>query len=141
MPTNPVVYLAVGGTSMASLRRLREAVLAGPLLRPDRWPWVPHVTLADQASPEQAEAALAALPHYRSEVSFDRVVVMEEHERRWAPLSDAFLGPPAVIGRGGLELEITAGRVVGPDVIEVMAGGGGPNSGGPNLGGPGSAGP
>jgi 2'-5' RNA ligase len=125
MPTNPVVYLTVSGPSMASLRRLREGILAGPLLRPDRWPWVPHVTLADQSSPEQAEAALVALRHYQSEATFDRVVIMEQRERRWEPLSDAELGPPAVVGRGGLELEITAGRVIGPDALGLVEAGSG----------------
>ena len=114
VPTNPVVYLAVGGAGMGSLRALREAVLAGPLLRPDRWPWVPHVTLADQAPYEQAEAALVALRHYESDVTLDRVVIMEERERRWHPLTDACFGPPAVVGRGGLELEITEGRLLAP---------------------------
>ena len=37
-------------------------------------------------------------------------------------MADACLGPPAVVGRGGLELEITEGRLLGPDVI-AMAGG------------------
>jgi 2'-5' RNA ligase len=120
VPTNPVVYLAVGGTSMASLRHLREAVLAGPLLRPDRWPWVPHVTLADQASPGQAEAALVALGHYQAEATLDRVVIMEERDRLWGPLCDTGLGPPAIVGRGGLDLEITAGRVIGPDVLGLL---------------------
>jgi 2'-5' RNA ligase/GNAT superfamily N-acetyltransferase len=126
MPTNPVLYLAVEGAGMASLRRLREAVVAGPLSRPDRWPWVPHVTVADQAPPEQTEAALVSLRHYRSDLPFDRVVVMEERDRQWRPLSDACLGPPVVVGRGGLELEITAGRIVGPDALEAIGGGGAP---------------
>jgi 2'-5' RNA ligase/GNAT superfamily N-acetyltransferase len=140
MPTNPVVYLSVGGTSLASLRRLREAMLAGPLLRPDRWPWAPHVTLADQASPGQAEAALVAVAHYWSEVPFDRVVIMEERHGQWLSLSDACLGPPVVMGRGGLELEITTGRIVGPDALGAMAGGDGPDLGRPSWAGPGTEG-
>ncbi len=129
VPTNPVVYLAVGGAGMGSLRALREAVLAGPLLRPDRWPWVPHVTLADQAPHEQAEAALVALRHYESEVTLDRVVIMEERERRWHPLTDACFGPPAVVGRGGLELEITEGRLLGPDALDIVMSAGGMSAG------------
>ena len=130
VPTNPVVYLAVGGAGMGSLRALREAVLAGPLLRPDRWPWVPHVTLADQAPHEQAEAALVALRHYESEVTLDRVVIMEERERRWHPLTDACFGPPAVVGRGGLELEITEGRLFRPDALDTVMSAGGISAGG-----------
>ncbi len=130
VPTNPVVYLAVGGAGMAPLRALREAVLAGPLLRPDRWPWVPHVTLADQAPHEQAEAALVALRHYESEVTLDRVVIMEERARCWHPLADACFGRPAVVGRGGLELEITEGRLLRPDALEIVMSADGMSTGG-----------
>ena len=49
MPASPVVYLAVGGPDLDRLARLRQAVVAGPMLRPDHWPWVPHVTLTDDA--------------------------------------------------------------------------------------------
>jgi 2'-5' RNA ligase len=120
VPATPVVYLAVGGPDLDRLARLRSAVVCGPFLRPDRWPWVPHVTIADQALAEDAGAALASLRHYRSHISFDRIVVLEERHHRWHPLADVALGPPAVGGRGGLELEITEGRMPGPDVM-VMA--------------------
>jgi 2'-5' RNA ligase/GNAT superfamily N-acetyltransferase len=117
VPASPVLYLAVGGTDLGPLERLRAGVLSGPLLRPGRWPWVPHVTLTDQASAEEAAAALTALRHYRSPARFDRVVLLEERGRRWHPLADSCFGPPAVVGRGGLELEITEGRMLGPDVL------------------------
>ncbi|MGH9106630.1 MAG: 2'-5' RNA ligase family protein, partial [Acidimicrobiales bacterium] len=41
-PVNPVLYLAVRGEgpgAMADLARLHQAALAGPLERPERWPW------------------------------------------------------------------------------------------------------
>ena len=117
IPASPVVYLAVGGTDLGPLERLRAGVLSGPLLRPGRWPWVPHVTLADQSSAEEAAAALTALGHYRSSARFDRVVLLEERGRQWHPLADSCFGPPAVVGRGGLELEISEGRMLGPDVL------------------------
>jgi 2'-5' RNA ligase len=117
VPVSPVLYLAVGGPDLERLGRLKAAVLSGPLLRSERWPWVPHVTLADEAPPEQAAAAVSALGHYRFGVSFDRVVLLEERARRWRPLADVCFGPPRVVGRGGLELEITEGRIAGPDVV------------------------
>lgn len=117
IPASPVVYLAVGGTNLDRLGRLRTAVVAGPLLRPGRWPWVPHVTVADQVSLEEAGAALTALGHYRARARFDRVVLLEERDHRWHPLADASFGRPAVVGRGGLELEISEGRLLGPDVL------------------------
>jgi 2'-5' RNA ligase len=122
MPASPVVYLAVGGPDLERLARLRQAVVAGPMLRPDHWPWVPHVTLSDDAPADRIEAALAALFSYSSETVFDRVVLLEEREHRWQPLADACLGRAAVVGRGGLELEIVEGRVLGPDVMAIAGG-------------------
>lgn len=119
LPDNPVLYLAVGG-DLDSLRRLTEALRRPPLDRPRPWPWVPHVTVADGVDERRAAAAVAALGSYRSPVDFDRVVLLEERRgtgsARWEALADAALGPAAVIGRGGLELTVTAGRVVGPDL-------------------------
>lgn len=121
-PASPVVYLATAGPDLDRLARLRSAVLAGPLLRPERWPWVPHVTLTDQAALEDAAAAVTALRHYRSRTSFDRVVLLEERDRHWDQLADVCLGPPLVVGRGGLALEITEGRLLGPDVLAMADG-------------------
>jgi len=122
MPASPVVYLAVGGPDLDRLARLRQAVVAGPMLRPDHWPWVPHVTLTDDAPADRIEAALAALFSYSAVTVFDRVVLLEEREHRWQPLADACLGRAAVVGRGGLELEIVEGRVLGPDVMAMADG-------------------
>ena len=124
IPINPVVFLEVSGPGLEGLAHLHRAVSAGPLLRQERWPWRPHVTLCDDAPVDRAAAAVAALAHYQAPVSFDRVVLLQETARRWLPLADACLGPPAVVGRGGLELEITQGRLLGPDawtMIEAQA--------------------
>lgn len=120
MPTNPVVFLDVSGAGLEPLALLHRAVSAGPLLRVERWPWRPHVTLCDEAPVDRAVAAPAALAHYRATASLDRVVLLEERDRRWRPLADACLGPPAVVGRGGLELEITEGGLLGPDVWTIL---------------------
>ena len=117
LPANPVVLLAVGG-DLAPLSRLRDDVFAGPLHRSLSWPWVPHVTLADDADPAGIEPALHALRHYRVPVSIDRVVVLEERRgpagRRWEPFADAALAPAALVGRGGLDLVLVRGRVIDP---------------------------
>jgi GNAT superfamily N-acetyltransferase len=60
---------------------------------------------------------MTALKHYHAPAWFERVVVLEERQHRWHALADANLGPPVVVGRGGLELEITEGRLLGPDVL------------------------
>ena len=114
-PVSPVVYLAVSGPDAGRLDRLHEAVLSGPLARSARFEWVPHVTLSAEATPDVAQGAVAALGCYRGVAQIDRVVLMEESARRWQPLADACLGRPVVVGRGGLEVEITEGRVFGPE--------------------------
>lgn len=123
LPDSPVIYLAVGATAdvRASLQRLHGSVLDGPLRRPERWPWVPHVTLADDARPDRLAAAVLCLDAYRLEVQLDRLVLMEERERSWGPLADACLGPPVVVGRGGLPIEIVEGNVLGPDALALLS--------------------
>lgn len=117
-PSNPVIYLGVGG-DRPELERLQAATFLPPLVRPLAWPWVPHVTLADDADPARIEAALETLDGYQVVVDVHRVVLLEERrderEPRWVPLADACLRPRTVVGRGGLAVELVEGRVVGPD--------------------------
>jgi 2'-5' RNA ligase/GNAT superfamily N-acetyltransferase len=109
LPVNPVVYLPVaGGPGLEAVHRLRDAVFTPPLERPLSWSFVPHVTLADEAEPARIEAAVAALRDYEADVTFDSVALLEEGDGRvWRPIADVAFGPPAVIGRGGFEVEIT----------------------------------
>jgi GNAT superfamily N-acetyltransferase len=111
-PVSPVVYLRVGGddVTVGRLARLHEDVLSGPLQRPERWPWAPHVTLADQASDDLVTWASVALERYQAEATVGSVVLMEERHRLWAPLADVAFGP------GGLALEMTEGRYLGADL-------------------------
>jgi 2'-5' RNA ligase len=123
VPDNPVLYLEVGG-DLPTLNGLRDAMASPPLERRSPWPYVPHVTLVDGLDLERIVAAVGVLDRYAAVADIDRVVLLEERTvghgagatRRWVPLADAALGRPAVIGRGGLELTITQGRVVGPDL-------------------------
>jgi 2'-5' RNA ligase/GNAT superfamily N-acetyltransferase len=119
LPENPVVYLAAGGERLDRLQMLRDAVFQPPLARDLTWPWVPHVTLADEADTPRIEAALVALSDYRVRVVFDRVHLLREERdtegnRVWRPHADAVLAEPAVIGRGGLEVEITESEGLDP---------------------------
>ena len=54
LPDTPTLHLAVGGSGDATavLRRLRDGVFRPPLERPLTFPFVPHVTLADEMEPE-----------------------------------------------------------------------------------------
>ena len=112
LPDNPTLYLRVAGEVQA----LRDRVFVDPLARPLTWPFVPHVTLADEAQPDRIAAALEALAEYAVDVTFDRVHLLREGPgRAWAPIADAMFAPPAVIGRGGLPVEITVTETVDPE--------------------------
>ncbi len=120
LPDNPVLYLEVGG-DLGPLRALRDAVFAAPLERSLSWPWVPHVTLADRADEARISAALTALDHFATVTSVEHIVLLQEMSGRvWRPIADAVLGPPAVVGRGGLALEMTRGRRFDPEVLGML---------------------
>jgi 2'-5' RNA ligase/ribosomal protein S18 acetylase RimI-like enzyme len=120
LPANPVLYLAVGGDEGA-VEALRSQVLVDPLAREAAWPFVPHVTLVDEGRPERVAAAVGVLADARFEVTFARVHLLHEtidagRRRVWRPLADAALAAPAVVGRGGLELELAVSERLPLDV-------------------------
>ncbi|MGH9114470.1 MAG: 2'-5' RNA ligase family protein [Acidimicrobiales bacterium] len=120
LPANPVLYMEVGG-DLERLRILRDAVFAPPLARRLTWPWVPHVTLADGAEETRIAAAVAALDQYAVLATFDRVVMLQEQRgRAWTALADACLGRPAVVGTGGLSMELVRGRVLDPEALPIV---------------------
>lgn len=118
LPDNPVLYLPVV-KGAADVVALRERVFRDPLARPLTWPFVPHVTVADEADPSCIAAAQMALAGYRTEVSFDRVHLLQEGPGRvWAPVADVALGAPAVVGRGGWPVELWVGDQLDPEARE-----------------------
>ena len=124
LPENPVLYLGVDG-DLEPLQALRDVVASGPFERPLKWPWVPHVTLADEADPARVEAARLALADFRADVTVDRITVLRElrddaGRRVWRPVADAALAKPAVIGRGGLPLELTTGAGLDPEAAAFL---------------------
>lgn len=120
-PDAPVLYLAVSGDAPA-VAALRERAFVAPLARPLTWPFVPHVTVAGEASPERIAAAVAALADYRAEVAFDRVhLLQEEPGRRWAPIADFAFAPPATVGRGSLPLVLTRSERLDPEAAAFAA--------------------
>jgi 2'-5' RNA ligase len=134
LPANPVLILTVSG-DLLELRALRQAVFVEPLARSLTWPFVPHVTVADGVEPERIDAAMTALHHYRDSVAIDRVQLLEERRelsgggpgvRRWVPIADAVFGPPAVVGRGGLNLELTRSGLIDPEAAALLDGAGRP---------------
>jgi 2'-5' RNA ligase/GNAT superfamily N-acetyltransferase len=113
-PVTPVVYLAVAG-DLDALAGLRDRVFAPPLTRSLTHPFVPHATLADEVAPDRIAAAVAALGDMAAEVAVDRVHLLREGPgRRWTPVADASFAPPAIVGRGGLVVELTTSQLVDP---------------------------
>lgn len=121
LPDSETLYLPVPDAAEAdAVRRIRDAVFVEPLARPLTWPFVPHVTLADQMVPTRIAAAEAALADFRAEVTFDRVHLLIEARhgdahRRWSPIADVPFAPPIVVGRGGVELELLVSELVDPE--------------------------
>jgi 2'-5' RNA ligase/ribosomal protein S18 acetylase RimI-like enzyme len=111
LPDNPTLYLAVSGPGADAVRRLRDAVFVPPLERELTWPFVAHVTVADEMAHDRITASVEALAGYRANVTFERVHLLEEHKgpdgRVWRPIADASFAAPAIVGRGGIELALT----------------------------------
>lgn len=115
LPVNPVLYLDVGG-EVDPLLELRDRVFREPLSRELTWPFVAHVTIADDAEPQRIEASLEALASFRIRVTFERVHLLRENPGRvWEPMADATFATPAVIGRGGLPVELTVSERLDPE--------------------------
>jgi 2'-5' RNA ligase/ribosomal protein S18 acetylase RimI-like enzyme len=119
LPDNPTLYLSVSGPGGTVVQDLRDRVFVPPLKRALTWPFVPHVTIADEMEPERIAAAIEALAGYRATVTFERVHLLEESKgaegRGWRPIADAPFAAPAIVGRGGIELELTVSERPGPE--------------------------
>ena len=121
LPVNPVLYLEVDG-DVDELGALRDRVFRPPLERSLSWPFVPHVTVADDADVDRIESALVALSSYERAVTIDRVHLLEEGPgRSWAPIADAAFARPAVVGRGGLPVELSVTRQADPEARTALA--------------------
>ena len=138
-PVTPTVHLAVGGDGLDALLRLRATIVAdAPLRRDEPYEYVPHVTIAQELAPPDAIGpAVATLGSWRVKASFDRVHVLRQGTGTgagtatvWKPFAEATLGPPAVVGRGGVEVALTVGARPDPEaaallVVDGAAGGDG----------------
>lgn len=128
-PDTPTLHLSVRAAPSDAERlvELRTLLRTGPFDRPDAWPFVPHVTLAESLpdGPGGAglDAAVAVLGGFRSPWRAERVHVLEQGrretgERVWRPVHAEPLGGPVVVGRGGVELRLRVVDVVEPAVAE-----------------------
>lgn len=120
MPVNRVVYLAVDGVEaqLGALDRLRAGANDGVLTRDDHRAFVPHVTISNKVDADDVPSALRALAGYQVEVPFTAgdLLAFDAEARRWSTIADVPLGPRRIVGRGGIELEITTSRLADPQV-------------------------
>ncbi|MEY2470949.1 MAG: hypothetical protein QOK28_278 [Actinomycetota bacterium] len=103
-PITPVLYLRVSGPGLDAIKALRDALDSGPLAQDLKHPFVPHVTLHDDATDDAIRGAQASIAHYVQHVHLDAVTVLEqtEDDNVWRPIADAPLGvEPATRTIGG----------------------------------------
>jgi 2'-5' RNA ligase len=122
-PVTPVVYLAVSGRSAPNLSVLAAELSTGPLTRATDHPFVPHVTLHEDAAPGHVAVALEALGAYRQTVRMDRLWVLEQGaDRVWRPLADVPLGPPSLRVHGGSAVGVRTTLMPAPDTVLLLGG-------------------
>ena len=120
LPDSPVLYLEVSDDD-GEVGRLRDLLFQPPLARPVSWPFVPHVTLADEMDSARIEASLVALRNYGAEITVDGTHLLEQGEDRvWRPIADASFGRPVVIGRGGLPVELWRSAHPDPEAAPLL---------------------
>ncbi|GAC1316393.1 MAG: hypothetical protein NVSMB16_13260 [Acidimicrobiales bacterium] len=119
-PDTPVLHLEVGG-DLAILGRLRDGVFRDPLARSLSWPFVPHVTIAEDIDPDRIPVLVEQLHAFRASVTIERIQLLcEEPGRQWSTLAEMDLGGPRIVGRGGLELEISRTARLDPEAAEAF---------------------
>ncbi len=92
-PVTPVLYLRVSGPGVAAIKAMREALDSGPLAQELSHPFVPHVTVSDDATDREIKGAVASLTHWVEHVSLDTITVLEEGDDKiYRPIADAALG-------------------------------------------------
>ncbi len=115
-PATPTLHLELGG-ELEPLFELRRRLRTGPFGRPDEWPFHPHITLREELQDPARSGTVEAMAGGLGSWSVDRVHLLEqqrddEGRRRWVPVVEEPFGPAVVVGRGGIELELRATRIV-----------------------------
>ena len=124
LPRTPVAYLACNAED-GVLESLRSRLAVGPLAPPRRVerPFVAHCTLTTRLSPAMASAVSAVLSPFRAATVVDRVVLLVQEDgpaRRWRPRADYLLGAASVLGRGGVELEMTWSSLADSEALALL---------------------
>ena len=122
LPTTPTLHLGVveAAGSIGSLQSLRNAAFRPPLERSLTNAFVPHATISDDMDEHRIAASISALAGFVVECTFDRVHLLEEQRhgdahRRWVPIADFRFAPAMIVGRGGVELELSITQMLDPE--------------------------
>jgi 2'-5' RNA ligase len=89
LPDSPTLFLPVAQAGHPPIEALRTLAFRDPLERALTWPFVPHVTIADEVPPERIEAAVVALGSFAAEAWFDRVHLLRDSGHIWRPVAEA----------------------------------------------------
>lgn len=88
LPDSPTLLLEVHG-ALDALHDVRNDVFRPPLERTLAWPFVPHLTLLDEASEAQIAAALIALTGARYDFHVRALHLLEEQRSHvWEPIAE-----------------------------------------------------
>ena len=120
--------------SAGPLAELRSAVFVAPFERELDHDFVPHVTIGQGLDQSRLASVLEACAGYRDrQIRVEALHLLEQRHddrgRRWVPVADMTLGPPVIVGRGGLPTELSSGELVDPEAAAWLGEALGPNSG------------
>ncbi|MGB3411451.1 MAG: GNAT family N-acetyltransferase [Microthrixaceae bacterium] len=114
-PSAATVHLAVADEG-GHLAHIRDQIRSGPLSREDPREFSPHITLVTSASDEQIQAALMVSQAHTGAAGplgtwdVDRIFMLEqirsEAGTSWQILAEEPFARAAVVGRGGIELNL-----------------------------------
>ncbi len=113
LPENPVTFLRVAGDPLEAMQRQMSV---DPFELEHTRPFVPHVTIGRNETD-----ITSLLSSYMKDVEIDRIHVMQrEDDGSWFPIADVPFGTPIIVGRGGVELEMTVSRLADPTTVRLV---------------------
>jgi 2'-5' RNA ligase len=93
-PVSPVVFVAIA-EGISACEQLEAAVRAGPLHRELRFPYHPHITVAQEVTAEQLNVAYMGLADFVARFKVDSFAAFEQDGAgHWHPLHRYRLGKP-----------------------------------------------
>ena len=91
-PVSPVVFVRLAAGA-AEVSRIEERVRAGVLAGERRFPFHPHVTLAQDVGDDALDRAVAALAHFEADFAVDRFLLYRhDADGVWRPETEYALG-------------------------------------------------